>query len=490
MGLPAAQRTTRPAGALVKLNTQRKQVTGLALLPLVLYLTQDTRQMESLHLRQADYHFVLDCIKKGESCSIIGLSNTGKSTLLRDLAAGTNHQPQIFVHVDCNLMLAATDQGFYEAVLRALKETLEHQEAPATLLENLATCYRQTVQAGSAFMVPLGFNDAIMHACQTLPGGIVLLLDEFDEAYAALNSRVFLNLRALHDKYRPRLNYVTGTIMPLCQIQSGVTIDEFYELVRHNERHLSMLDAPDATALLLSMAAQRAIKLDEAEIGFVWQQAGGHPGLTVATAQLLIELEAGAPELYRQQGLDLVAQQLDENEIAHSECFKLWNQLTEQERDRLFQLVIDEEIDPSSPVYASLVQKGILAAGEKPCLFGERFAAFVRRRRRAELDYPEGIWIDVDAGDVWVDSMPVATLTELEYRLLQTLYGRMEKLCDKYLIVESVWGQEYIDTVDDARIEKLISRLRSKIEPDPSNPRYLVTVRGRGYKLVQHPVYD
>jgi DNA-binding response OmpR family regulator len=102
------------------------------------------------------------------------------------------------------------------------------------------------------------------------------------------------------------------------------------------------------------------------------------------------------------------------------------------------------------------------------------------------VDYPEGVWIDVDAGDVWVDGQPVPTLTELEYRLLQTLYGRRDKLCDKYLIVESVWGQEYIDTVDDSRIEKLISRLRTKIEPEPTQPRYLVTVRGRGYKLLQH----
>jgi two-component system response regulator RegX3 len=46
-----------------------------------------------------------------------------------------------------------------------------------------------------------------------------------------------------------------------------------------------------------------------------------------------------------------------------------------------------------------------------------------------------------------------------------------------------VWGQEYIDEVDDARIEKLISRLRSKLERDPANPKYLITVRGRGYKL-------
>ena len=47
-----------------------------------------------------------------------------------------------------------------------------------------------------------------------------------------------------------------------------------------------------------------------------------------------------------------------------------------------------------------------------------------------------------------------------------------------------MWGEKYIDQVDDARIEKLVSRLRSKIEPDSSSPRYILTVRGRGYRLV------
>jgi two-component system response regulator RegX3 len=56
------------------------------------------------------------------------------------------------------------------------------------------------------------------------------------------------------------------------------------------------------------------------------------------------------------------------------------------------------------------------------------------------------------------------------------------------MIVEVVWGGEYLDRVDDARIEKLVSRLRSKIEPDPARPRYLLTQRGRGYKLSSEPV--
>ena len=92
--------------------------------------------------------------------------------------------------------------------------------------------------------------------------------------------------------------------------------------------------------------------------------------------------------------------------------------------------------------------------------------------------------MDVESGNVWVDSRQTPTLTDLEYRLLLLLYGRLNKNCDKYQIVEAVWGEDYIDQVDDARIDKLLSRLRAKIEPEPRNPRYLITVRGRGYKLV------
>jgi hypothetical protein len=98
------------------------------------------------------------------------MSNTGKSMLLRDLAARTGELPQTFVYVDCNLMLAATDQGFYEAVLRALQETLAEKGTATSLLEKLAACYRKMVQPESPFLVPLGFNDAIMQACQSLKG--------------------------------------------------------------------------------------------------------------------------------------------------------------------------------------------------------------------------------------------------------------------------------------------------------------------------------
>ena len=68
--------------------------------------------------------------------------------------------------------------------------------------------------------------------------------------------------------------------------------------------------------------------------------------------------------------------------------------------------------------------------------------------------------------------------------LIQLFFQNQNKIIDKYQIVTHVWGESYIDEVDDARIEKLVSRLRQKIEPDPASPRFLTTVRGRGYRLV------
>ena len=131
----------------------------------------------------------------------------------------------------------------------------------------------------------------------------------------------------------------------------------------------------------------------------------------------------------------------------------------------------------------SLRKKGLIRR-EEDILLSPVFEGFVRRQRLTRRRRHEGVRVDVESGNVWVDGRQTATLTDLEYRLLLLLYGRLNKICDKYQIVEAVWGEEYIDQVDDARIDKLLSRLRAKIEPDPRNPRYIVTVRGRGYKLV------
>ena len=126
----------------------------------------------------------------------------------------------------------------------------------------------------------------------------------------------------------------------------------------------------------------------------------------------------------------------------------------------------------------------LLNSAEEPVFFALLFEDFIRRRAAAHIGFERGVRVNADTEEVSVEGRTVDDLTNLEYRLLLLLYGHLNRVCSKYEIVESVWGEDYIDTVYDSSIEKLVSRLRRKIEPDASNPQYVVTVRGRGYKLV------
>lgn len=74
-------------------------------------------------------------------------------------------------------------------------------------------------------------------------------------------------------------------------------------------------------------------------------------------------------------------------------------------------------------------------------------------------------------------------LTSTEFKLLAYLAQHPDQPQDRETLIEQVWG--YDTFVGDARtVDVHVRNLRRKLEPDPQSPRYVVTVRGSGYKLV------
>lgn len=78
----------------------------------------------------------------------------------------------------------------------------------------------------------------------------------------------------------------------------------------------------------------------------------------------------------------------------------------------------------------------------------------------------------------------VPPLTVKEFQLLLLLYRNHGRVVSKEEIANGVWDYEVYDF---NAIDALIYRVRQRIEHDPALPRYLVTVRGFGYKLVVNP---
>ena len=92
-----------------------------------------------------------------------------------------------------------------------------------------------------------------------------------------------------------------------------------------------------------------------------------------------------------------------------------------------------------------------------------------------------GLTLDPGTRTVQVIGLPPKRLTHLEFRLFYTLIIHRGQILPTETIVEQVWG--YSGKGDRDLVRGLVRRLRAKVEPDPPQPRYILTVPGVGYSF-------
>jgi two-component system response regulator MtrA len=118
---------------------------------------------------------------------------------------------------------------------------------------------------------------------------------------------------------------------------------------------------------------------------------------------------------------------------------------------------------------------------EMPVLVARIRAALRRARREepAEIIRIGDVEIDVPAHEATRGGEDLA-LTPTEFRLLLELAGAPGRVFSRDVLLERVWGYDYLG--DSRLVDVAVQRLRAKIEPDPANPRLILTVRGAGYR--------
>lgn len=92
--------------------------------------------------------------------------------------------------------------------------------------------------------------------------------------------------------------------------------------------------------------------------------------------------------------------------------------------------------------------------------------------------------INTNLRQVYKDSQRIR-LTETELMLLKLLVSRLGKAVSRSEILQKVWGYAATQYVDHRMVDLSISRLRAKLEDDPSYPELIYTARGIGYVFQQ-----
>lgn len=126
----------------------------------------------------------------------------------------------------------------------------------------------------------------------------------------------------------------------------------------------------------------------------------------------------------------------------------------------------------------------------KPYSFREllaRIRAVLRRIDTSEEEPDEErlsvgrITMDVQRHEVHIDGAQI-TMPLREFELLELFLRNPDRVLTRGLLIERIWGADYVG--DTKTLDVHVKRVRAKIEPDPSEPQTLQTVRGVGYKLV------
>lgn len=226
------------------------------------------------------------------------------------------------------------------------------------------------------------------------------------------------------------------------------------------------------------VGAKVLLVTDDSQIGRVWAYALGEMGLEVALAGSADEaMTRWADEVFDLVLIDAHTSQLDIIDLCqrlHAEAANLILLLTPRTDEahllEAYQAGADECI--SKPISPSL------------------FLAKVKTWLRRSWTLPTEALDALQAGDLQLDPTrrqvvtptgSVVKLTNLEFRLLHLLMSHQGQVLDSNLIIDRVWG--HTGGGDTVLLKNVVYRLRRKIEPDPSQPRYIQTTAGEGYSF-------
>lgn len=436
-------------------------------------------------------------VAAGESGSLIGGSGTGKSNLIGflsirpDVLAASlpnTKEPFVLIHFDVNSLPALTLTYFYRGLIQALQNASglndETQEKLGALITSVANW-------DDAFFVLSTLRTAHQLLIDGMNTRIVWLIDRFDEACQRLDAQALSSLRSLRDQLKGRLCYIVATRHPIEQLRDPAEMDEFYEIIAANRCWIGPMAERDARWVVRQMGERLGVSFAEDEFVQLFRVTGGLPAFLkeACTARANGEL----PQLVASPITTAsVTQALSERPEVRRSCREIWTDLREVEQQTLMQIAAgDASALPHEEARAYLQSAGLVLANSADStfsLFSPILQTYVKEQGEAiPAAVQSGVALHPKTRAVIRNGVQLdVELTNHEDRLLAYFLDHVDEVCSKDALMNAVWpDDQVVEGIRDDRLAQLAKRLRDKIEPFPNNPRYIITVRSRGYRFVQ-----
>lgn len=418
-----------------------------------------------ISFREADAHRLGNFLRQHESVVLFGMKRVGISNFLRFflnhpevektyIQNGTKH---IFITVDLNDLVERDLFPFWTLLLKRIVDRIEEADFPPEVKAQGRKLFIESIQLKDLFFT-VDTIGKVLGSISNAGWYPTLFLLRFDRLQQAATPEFFSNLQGLKEQVQRKMSYVITSFRPLHEIAPDVFKKS---LLSGFSRDMYLQPAPDAdmAVILDSYLVRYRLDISDSMKRAMLDWSGGH----VQYLQLaLVKLHERPEKLTEEELFTMLTH--DEEVTLQSE--ELYESLTAAEREMLLAVRHNHPLEKVKLEKARYLLDTGMVAGARGAytLFNPLFDTFVANLTKEEPAKKD--------------------FTKKEHLLLTYLETNEGELCERDGIIEAVWPENKDLSVSDWSIDRLVSRVRTKLKHQAS-PLEIVTVKTRGYKLMR-----
>lgn len=461
-------------------------IHGRAAEPPAIPLNQHPWMEHKATYRMAEIQMVINWIRTGASGSIIGLNGSGKSDLIGFLChrtdvlqshLSTGAERMTLLPMDLNALPDNTLAALFRVILRTFYEYQSRFDSETQWL--ISHLYIANRAATDPFLSQSALRELLLYL-QQQRHHVIFALDRFDLFCSMITPEMGDALRALRDSFKDTLSYIASMRLGLSYIPEPELLGDLHRLLDQHVCYVGPMNEQDTYDTVLRRVGIAAAPPTRNEIAKIWQLSGGYPSLVMVICRWWLSEEIRPPLEQWQERL------LTQSTVRHR-LEDIWAGLTQEEQLVMAEVEKSALLDARAQSTVGERYAHVLAhlAERKLCIrrqgmwqiFSELFAAHVAAvggRSRGKISF------DATTKTLYHGEQPLVGLSPKESTLLRFFVEQPYTQHSYTDLIVGVWNEdERYHGVSNDSLYQLVRTLRLKIEPNPSQPVYIVNWRGR-----------
>lgn len=421
---------------------------------------------------------IFDPIKRGESVATVWVPMAGRRVRNKFIIS----YPQLFedsvadsyllVYIDPLELTEETSAGYIKLIVQSVIESFKNKSS-------LKLANPDSYYTAGDYSELLGHLRELLKEVATAGLETVLFLGEFDEMQFA-DSVFYNNLKSLWVGLASKLHYIFLLQQDLSDLKKVAQYGDLNEVLLKNIIYIPLLSEGETNYLIDYFAKEFKRDFSEDERRVLFEVCGGHPYF-IKSCTRLIALMNGHKRNFEELKKILVSH--FELQSAASHLLEL---LPEEQVNALRNIAnsqtreLPQVLDSLERMRMVVLKKGVWVP------FGELFRSVLEAQfaqSQPQDAQANGQTFQIINGSIFIAGVNVEDkFTRQEYEVLNFLLSDPEKLRSRDEIGEAMWGKLAYEKYSDWAIDQSVSKIRKKLKEIGAD-KYLVTVRGRGYKL-------